>query len=381
MTFVPTQDPSSEVAALTSGDVSVILPQETPGLRDGLNHQDVTYAPAPQVNYESLYFQQRSGPLSDPVFRHALSASIDRDLVLHSIYEPLSPGGTLLQCGSWVPTLGSWCDQSDFAKSYDPDGAARLLTSAGWTRGPDGYWVDPSGVVPTVRWVVNTGNRRREEMQQLLIPRLAAQGFKVMADNADSDTVFEQRVPKLDYDIATIIRAASPDPSVTAFMSCDAVPSAANGYSGNNLTGWCSRDASLLMTQSDAELDESVRQQEIHQIGQKLVDDAVLLPLYQFSNLLAWRTDSVGGPIGADAANYRSAFNNMNEWQPSSGTNITIGAEGWPTCFNPVTDCAGALWTLWTNLFPVLPDVWATNAGGDFVLTSLVSGEPVVTTG
>ena len=59
--------------------------------------------------------------------------------------------------------------------------------------------------------------------------------------------------------------------------------------------------------QSDQEVDETARADLIHQIGQALVDDAVVLPLFQFPNIAAWRTDQLSGPIDADAANYRSA--------------------------------------------------------------------------
>jgi len=381
VTFFPKQDLGSEIDALNSGEVSLILPQDAPGLGDSLANPHVTSAPAPQVNYESLYFQQKTGPFSDPVFRRAFSSAIDRDFILQSVYAPIAPGGSLLQCGLWVPTMGSWCDQSAFANSYDPDRAAQLLTGAGWKRGADGYWADPSGNVPTIRWVVNSGNHRREEMQRLLIPRFATLGFKVVADNADSDTVFLQRLPDLDYELTTVIRAASPDPSVTAFMSCDAIGLPGGSTKGQNLTGWCSTEATQLMKQSDEELDEAARLSEIRRIGQYLVDDAVLLPLYQFSNVLAWRTDTVGGPVAADAANYRSAFNNMNKWTPLAGAGLSFGAEGWPVCLNPVTDCGDSLWTLWSTIFPVLPNVWDTTADGTFVPTSLVVGEPVVTTG
>jgi rod shape determining protein RodA len=49
---------------------------------------------------------------------------------------------------------------------------------------------------------------------------------------------------------------------------------------------------------------------QLGQIGQYLADDAVMLPLYQFPNIAAWRTDQVGGPVDKDAANYQ-AFQNI----------------------------------------------------------------------
>jgi peptide/nickel transport system substrate-binding protein len=376
--LLPRPDTFAQASSLLAGELSVILPQAFPGLADALDDPEIAQAQAPQMNYESLYFQQQHGPFADPIFRRAFSASIDRQLILSTIYEPLLPGASMLQCAMWVPTLGRWCDETQFVNSFAPERAQQLLTAAGWTRGPDGFWTDPQGTVPTVRWVVNVGNRRREEMQTLMIDALAEHGFRVVADNSTTDVVLDDRLPALDYDLTTIIRAASPDPSVTQLLSCDAIPSTANGFTGLNITGWCDEATSQLMVRSDAELDEDARIRLIHQIGQGLADDAVVLPLYQFSNVLAWRSAAVGGPVSADAANYRSAFNNMYLWEPIGQSTITVGSENWPTCLNPVTECSSHLWTLWTNIFPILPNVWDTTVEG-FVRTPLVLEEPTVT--
>ena len=128
-----------------------------------------------------------------------------------------------------------------------------------------------------------------------MLPIFNQAGFKVVADNTDADTLFQKRLPALDYDLGMFIQTAAPDPSVTSIMHCDQVPSAENNNQGNSTTGWCNEEASELMTQSDQEVDEAARADLIHQIGQALVDDAVVLPLFQFPNIAAWRTDSSAG--------------------------------------------------------------------------------------
>ena len=75
--------------------------------------------------------------------------SVDRDLILKTIYDPIFPGSKLLQCGLWVPTVGKWCDNTQFENSYDPAAAEKLLTDNGWKKGSDGFWADASGNVPT----------------------------------------------------------------------------------------------------------------------------------------------------------------------------------------------------------------------------------------
>jgi peptide/nickel transport system substrate-binding protein len=378
--MVPKLDSDTEINSLKSGEVGMIFPQAFSGITDALNDPNIKYTPGYGTNYEGLYFQQLNGPFKDPIFRAAFSMSVDRDLILKTIYNPIFPGSQLLQCGLWVPTVGKWCDDTQFTNSYDPAGAEKLLTDNGWKKGADGFWADASGNVPSIRWMINSGNKRREDTQALMIPEFAKAGFKVVADNSDADTVFQKRLPSLDYDLAMYINTASPDPTVTGIMACSSVPSPENNNQGQNSVGWCNEDASAVMTKSDQEVDETARIDLIHQIGQFLVDDHVMLPLFQFPNIAAWRTDKVGGPVDADAGNYRSAFNNLNKWEPVGGTDILIGAEQWPDCVNPVTECANSSWEFWTANVPLLPGVWDTTADG-YAITPLVTEEPTVEVG
>ena len=69
------------------------------------------------------------------------------------------------------------------------------------------------------------------------------------------------------------------------------------------------------MHDSDAELDQNKRVDEIHQIGKLMADDYVMVPLFQFPNLAAWRTDRLDGPIDANVSNYLSAFANLYDWK------------------------------------------------------------------
>src|SRR5262245_5738657 len=106
------------------------------------------------------------------------------------------------------------------------------------------------------------------------------------------------------------IQTGSPDPTVTGHIALRAVPTPEDGNVGQNTSGWCNEDASALMLESDQELDQSKRVEEIHGIAQFLADDAVMLPLFQFPNIAAWRTDQLSGPVDADAGNYL-AFQNI----------------------------------------------------------------------
>ena len=121
--MVPKADSDTEVNSLKSGEVGMIFPQAFAGITDALNDPNIKYTPGYGTNYEDLYFQQSIGVFKDPIFRAAFSMSVDRDLILKTIYEPIFPGSELLQCGVWVPTVGKWCDERPSStNSYDPAG-------------------------------------------------------------------------------------------------------------------------------------------------------------------------------------------------------------------------------------------------------------------
>ena len=70
----------------------------------------------------------------------------------------------------------------------------------------------------------------------------------------------------------------------------------------------------------------------------------MLLPLFQFPNVAAWRTDQVGGPVDQEPAT--TGLQNIHEWEDADGDGqIVIGAEQWPACLNPVTECANSSWS------------------------------------
>ena len=378
--MVPFADFDTQSAAILAGEVDFIYPQFFAGITDALSDANITNKVEFGGDYEGFYFQSdpnRGGPFSDPIFREAFVKSVDRQGVFEQIYIPLSDGqGKLLECGPIVP--GPYCNDS-FVGQYDPEGAVALLEANGWAKDGNGYWAKDGGEAPTIRWIINTGNTRRENTQAYLIPLMQAAGFNVVADNCDAACYFQQRLPALDYDMAMYISTAPPDPAyLNASFACDQIPSDENGQQGQNSTGWCNEEATALLKEADITVEEGPRAELVKQVMDLMAGDYVMLPLFQFPKAGFWRTDRLGGPVDGELNNYR-AFNNFSKWEDVDGDGqLILGAEQWPECLNPVTECANSSWMVWTTAFPVLPNVWDTTNGGTFEITNLVTGEPVV---
>ena len=310
--MVPLADQDTELAGLLSGQVDAIFPQPAAGTEQRLTDSNIDFTFGLGTQYENLWIQQQKGPFSDPILREAFVRSVDTTKIIDTIYKPIDPNATQNGCMIWVPTIGDWCDTSLNEGLYDPEAAAALLEENGWAKGSDGIWAKGDQRA-TIRFAVNTGNTRRENTQALLIPDMKEKGFELVVDNSDAATYFQQRLPTLDTELAMYIQTATPDPTPTGTMSCDAIPTPENP-SGQNNSGYCNEEASAVMIQSDQELDETVRVEQIHQVGKFMADDFVMVPLIQFPTMVAWRTDRIAGPIDADVSNYLSAFRNLYDW-------------------------------------------------------------------
>ncbi len=386
--FVPTVDKLIVVPAedgttlLKSGAVDFIFPQAYTGIDEELNDPSVEFDAALGGSYEALYFQQDpalAGPFSDADYRKAFAKSIDMDAFYEQIYAPFAQGTPLLTCGPVTP--GIYCDPEVFAGTYDPEGATQILTDAGWTQNGEGFWQNPDGEVPEVRWMVNTGNTRRESAQAYLIPLLAEAGFKVVADNCEGvPCVFQTRLPALDYDLAMYISTVAPDPDyLSDNFLCSAIPTEENGFAGQNNTGWCNEEADALLQAADGELDETARAEDIKGAIALMREDLVLLPTLQFPNIGAYRTDKLAN-TQAELANYRATWD-WYQWEDVDGDGqIVYGAEQYPAadCPNPINGCSNSSWYFWVGSNPALPAPFDTTADQTFVIGEMLASEPVV---
>jgi len=376
--MVPKADPGTEIASLLSKETDFIYPQYSPETADAVKGDpNVKVSIQFGGDYEALYFQQKDGPFADATFRQAFAQSIDVDSLMTQIYEPIVAGAKQLTCGPIVP--GRYCDETTFQNTYDPAAAEKLLTDAGWAKDSKGFWAKDGAAAPTIRWMINTGNTRRENTQAFLIPLMQKAGFNVQADNCEADCVFQKRLPALDYDLGMYISTAPPDPQyLTASFTCDQIPTDANNFAGQNSQGWCNQEASDLLLKADATVDLDERAGYIKDAIKKMREDWVLIPTFQFPKSGVYRSDKVGGPVEAELNNY-AAFINFNQWTDLDGDGqIVIGAEQWPGCLNPITECANSSWYQWTIGFPLTMGVYDTTNDGDYKLTPLMADEPKV---
>ena len=381
--------PETEITDLKAGSVDFIYPQFYAGITDELADPNVKTVLNYGGDYEALYMNlgvngknttpdgEKTRAFADPAFREAFYKSVDLDALFKQIYIPIAADGSLLTCGPMVP--GPYCPEGIFGNKYDQAAADKILTDAGYEKDAKGYWAK-DGVTPKIEWVINTGNTRRESTQAYLIPLLQKAGFNVVAYNCDAECYFQKRLPGMDYDLAMYISTAPPDPAylVPGYTS-DNIPTPENNNVGQNFQGWANETATKALHDSDKEVDEAKRTELIKSAIVEMDKDYIMLPLFQFPKSGAYRTDRVDNVEG-ELNNY-AAFNDTYQWKDLDGDGqVVIGAEQWPGCLNPVTECANSSWYVWTVANVLMPGAYRTTNDGQYVPTEMLKGEAKVET-
>ncbi|MGI9623297.1 MAG: ABC transporter substrate-binding protein [Acidimicrobiales bacterium] len=136
--FIPREDSDTEIATLESGEGSVAYPQPFPGIRERFS-DTLTGQAHGSTFFEGLWLNQLapdSGDLlSNIAVREALLFALDREEVASVALGPiLGDDVEVLQCAGWVPAIGNWCDETDFADGVqDFAKVEEILLADGWT--------------------------------------------------------------------------------------------------------------------------------------------------------------------------------------------------------------------------------------------------------
>lgn len=315
--FVPREETETQITALRSGEASVAFPQPFPGIVEQVGDLDLTIGAGAFI--EGMWINQQSpssgNVLASPNVRKAVIYALDRQVIADQALSFME-NPEVLNCAGWSPTLGEWCDQTDFAGyEQDFDMVTTLLTEDGWTREDGAECWSKDG--QDLNIVTNTvaGNERREGVQLVVQEMTKEAGICWTIENYDPGELFENRLPQLNFGpIGLYAQSASPDPTVTQLYRSDQIPSEENEFGGQNYTAYANTELDPVLDASDTEVDEAARLELIHEIGDVMAEDVVWIPLYLLPNSTIWNSEIIGGPVDLYNSSVYSSFENMYDW-------------------------------------------------------------------
>lgn len=246
----------------------------------------------PSTVYEHIDLNLDNPALKDVKVRKALSYSINRDELTQSLFE-----------GKQSPALHAVTPKDPWYTDdptkitiykYSPRDAERLLDEAGWKRGPDGIRAK-GGKKLSFTIMTTAGNKTRELVQVYLQNGWKQVGIEVTAKNEPARVFFGETTKKRLFDsMALFAWVSSPENNPKSTFSSTSIPSAKNGYSGQNQMGWKNKAVDKLLMDLDLEFVHEKRIAIMHQILKYYTDDVPVLPLYYRSDVAVIPTQMKG---------------------------------------------------------------------------------------
>jgi len=283
--FVKVLPAANLVAQLQTGDIQLnSLPV---GLIPISDYEKVKALP--NVNVDSsgpsepaeLFFNNKV--FNDVKVRQAVAYALNRELIV----EQLLKGQGEVIDGS-VPSDNPYYNKDIQLYSYDPEKAKSLLRESGWD------------AKKTIRFLVPSGNKIREQAADILTQNLKDAGFKIEVQKYDFGTL-AQKVKKGDYDLTIFNRDYYIEPSLyfSLFQSDNA----------SNFIHYANPKADELIKQGAVEADPAKRRGIYNELQAILHDDLPTLSIYSEKRIQAVSKDVlVGKPLNI------GMFNNVNEW-------------------------------------------------------------------
>jgi len=248
--------------------------------------------------------------LGDVNVRKALLLATPKKQIIDKLlFGKATPGTSPVSIG--------WASSKDAKQDdYNPSRAKQLLDQAGWTPGADGIRTK-GGVAAHLTISSTTGDKVREQVEQILVDEWKQIGVKLEIKNFPSSVLFGSwsagaARKRGNFDVNMYASNPDPDPheTVNQRFSSKNIPRPENNGAGFNYNRFSNTEVDRLIDQAGSTIDLDARKKAYSQIY-KLVNDSVInIWLYNRSRIDAFRTN-VGG--------YKSI-----PWD-----NITGSAEDW----------------------------------------------------
>ncbi|GAB4183393.1 MAG: peptide ABC transporter substrate-binding protein [Thalassobaculales bacterium] len=268
-------------ANLLSGEIDMIAGELGLSLDQALAFEkrhgrrfQVIYKPG--LVYEHMDVMLDNPILADIRVRRALLHGLDREAINRRLFEGRQPvAATSVQPLDWVHT--------DRVATYpfDPARAAALLDQAGWRPGPGGVRVNAAGERLALELMTTAGNRTRELIQQVIQSQWRQIGVELRLRNEPPRVFFGETVSRRRFTgLALFAWISSPENVPRTTLHSQMIPTEANGWGGQNYTGFRNPEMDALIEAIDIELDREKRRALWHRLQEIYAEELPALPLF-----------------------------------------------------------------------------------------------------
>ncbi len=251
----------------------------------------------PSAVYEHIDLNLDNPILKDVRVRKALHFAINKEDLTNALFE----GKQQPAIHNITPKDPWFTDDPKKVVIYkfNKREAERLLDEAGWKAGADGVRTkkDAKGNNQRLSFTIMTtaGNKTRELVQVYLQNNWKNVGIEVQAKNEPARVFFGETTKKRKFDsMALFAWVSSPESSPKGTFHSSKIPTAKNGFSGQNQMGWNNPKVDKLTEALDIEMKHEKRIELVHEILKYYTDEVPVLPLYYRSDVAVTPTQMKG---------------------------------------------------------------------------------------
>lgn len=221
--------------------------------------------------------------LDDPRMRQALLYAIDRDALTKALFQ-----GRQAVSNSWVNPISKLYKKDVNDYNLNVARSKQLFAALGWTPGSDGI-LQKGGKKLTLNFSTTAGNTIRERVQQILQAQWKAVGVQVNIQNYPASVIFGpdflSKGESGKWDLAMYAWTGNPIFEEGNLFKGESIPTAANGYAGQNNPGWNNAEFNKLQKQAQVEFNLADRIKLFDRMQGIWNSELPALPLYYRVNV------------------------------------------------------------------------------------------------
>jgi peptide/nickel transport system substrate-binding protein len=274
------ENSSALEANLLSGNVDYILGEVGLSLDQAVafekRHKDkynVVYRPS--LIYAHIDVKLDNPLLADRRVRQAVLMAIDRKTISDKLFDGKQP-----VADGEVNPLDPMYSPAARHYAFDLAAAKKLLDEAGFTETKNGVRQNAKGERLSIELAFGSGNRTLEQVAQVIQSQLKQAGIELRLKAAPPRIYFDA-LTKRDFDaLAMYSWVSRPQNVPRTTLHSKEIPTAANGWSGQNYPGYANPEMDKAIDAAERELDEGKRRSYFADIQRLYADDLPALPMY-----------------------------------------------------------------------------------------------------
>jgi peptide/nickel transport system substrate-binding protein len=234
----------------------------------------------PGLVYEHIDVNLDNPILADRRVRQALLYALDREMIVSQVFAGRQPVADMN-----ISPLDRMYSGEVRRYPYDPEAASRLLDEAGWGKLVNGVRMDAAGRPLQLEIMTTSGDRTRELVQQVLRSQWKRAGIDVRIRNQPARVFFGDTVSRRHFPaMAMFAWISGPESVPRSTLHSREVPTAENGWAGQNYGGYRNAEVDALIEAIEVELDKDKRRLLWYRLQAIYADELPSLPLFFRAN-------------------------------------------------------------------------------------------------